>query len=233
MALRPIGRTGSTVDTEQRNDVAGTGFGDVHHFVGVHTHETAHRHLLGGGHVGNHVALLEGALVHADVGELAVAVVHELERVADERSVVFALEDDFGFVVVEVEGLVFNVGRAREVVDNAVKELLHANVLVGGTHEHRGDVEADGGFADGLLDEGLVDLVHTVLAFHGLFHDFIVVVGAAVDELFAVFVSLVDEFGRDFLFDHVVAVGAFEVVGLHFDEVDHALQSDCSEYRLL
>ena len=218
------GRTGGAVDTEQGNDIACTGFGDIHHFVGVHTHETAHGHLLTGGHVGNHVALLKGALVHADVGELAVAVVHQLERVADERSVVFGLQDNFGFVVVQVESLVFHVGRAGEVVDNAIEELLNADVLVGRTHEHGSDVQTDGGFTDGLLDEGLVDFIYTVLAFHGLFHNFVAVVSAAVDELGAVFVGLVHQFGRDFLFDHVVAVGAFEVVGLHFHQVNHALQ---------
>ena len=180
--------------------------------------------LLAGGHVGDHVALLEGTLVNTDVGELAIAVVHELECVADERCVVFGLQHDFGFVVVEVESLVFNFGRVREVVDNAVEELLDTNVLVSGTHEHRGHFEADGSLADGGLDEVLVDFVDAILAFHSLFHDFVAVVCAAVDQLFTVFVSLVNEFGRDFLFDHVVAVSAFEVVGLHFDEVDHALQ---------
>ncbi len=104
---------------------------------------------------------------------------------------------------------------------------------MGGTHEHRGDVETDGGFADGLLDEALVDFVDTVDAFHGLFHDFVAVVGAAVDEPGAVFVGLVNEFGRNFLFDQIFAVGAFEVVGLHFDEVDHALQLVFEAYRNL
>ena len=145
-------------------------------------------------------------------------------NVANERSVVFALENNFLFVVVDIESLVFDFGRIREVVDNAVEELLNADVLVSGAHEDRGEFEGNRLFADGLLEEILVDFIHAVLAFHSKFHDCVVVICAAVNELFTVFLSLILEFVRDVGDTDVVAVSAFEVVCLHFDKVDHALE---------
>ncbi|MPN22645.1 hypothetical protein SDC9_170028 [bioreactor metagenome] len=70
-------------DAEQRDDVAAGAFADVLHGVRVHADEAADLEALAGPGVVELVALLELALVDADVGELAVLAVLELEAQGD------------------------------------------------------------------------------------------------------------------------------------------------------
>ena len=100
----------------KRDDVAGLGLVDVFIVVGVHAHEAPDLDLLLVGRVEDDVALGDRALVDADVRQLAVAAVFELEREADERLRRVGLDDDLRFVVVLVERLVVDLGRVRQVV---------------------------------------------------------------------------------------------------------------------
>ena len=73
------------VDAEQRADVARAGLGDLFLVVGVHADEPADLDLLAVARVDDEVVLADLALVDADVGQLAVAAILELEREHDER----------------------------------------------------------------------------------------------------------------------------------------------------
>ncbi|MFM8475024.1 MAG: hypothetical protein ACKOEO_04420, partial [Planctomycetaceae bacterium] len=55
-----------------------------------------------------------------------------------------------GFAVVDGEFLA--IGRGREVANDGIERFLNAFVLVGGAHEHRGDLLSDVGFANDIPD---------------------------------------------------------------------------------
>ncbi len=81
------------------------------------------------------------ALVDAEVRELSVLVLLELEREADERLRRVGLDEDLRLAVVLVVALVEDLGRTREVVDDAVEQELDALVLDGGAAHHGGHLE--------------------------------------------------------------------------------------------
>ena len=66
---RAIGKRVATVavHTEERDDVARTGGGDVFHLIGVHADQTADLDLVARSQVVDERSLLELALVHANI----------------------------------------------------------------------------------------------------------------------------------------------------------------------
>ena len=139
------------LDAEQRDDVARLALGDVVHLVRVHADQARDLDLLLVGRaVEDEVALGDLALVDAHVGELTVAAVLELEREADERLVRVATRaTTFSSFVVLVVRLVVDLGRVRQVVDDAVEQQLHALVLERRAAHHRRHLERERRAADG------------------------------------------------------------------------------------
>ena len=82
------------LDAEEGHDVAVVALGDVLHGVGVHAHEAADLEALARARVVELGALLDVALVDADVGELAVLAVLELEAEGHGLLGRVGLEDD-------------------------------------------------------------------------------------------------------------------------------------------
>ncbi|WDT79542.1 MAG: hypothetical protein MPW14_20775 [Candidatus Manganitrophus sp.] len=144
------GVAGSAIDAEHRADVAGLGALDVLHFVGVHPDQPGDADLLSVRRVVDDIALAQLPLIDADIRQLAVASIVELEGEHDERLVGSALEDDFRFVVPLIVRLVRHLGRVGKVVADAVEQQLNALVLEGRAHHHRGELKAERRLADRL-----------------------------------------------------------------------------------
>ncbi len=169
--------------------------------------------------VGDLAPLGERALVDAQVRELPVAPVLELEGQHDEGLVGVAGERHLGLVLVEIDGVVGDLGGVGQVRRHAVEEELDRLVLVGGAHHHRRDLEVDGRLADGAND----DLRGDLLLQDGLGE----LVGEhrqGVEHLLARLLRLVDHVGRDVALEDLLAVRALEAEGPHLDEIDHALE---------
>ncbi|KAJ0162728.1 hypothetical protein CTA2_4081 [Colletotrichum tanaceti] len=215
------GVAGGAVDAEDGADLAGADLVDVLHLVGVHADDAGDADLLVGAGVEEVGALAELALVDADVGELAVVVLLELEGEADEGQRVVGHELDDGLVALLVEGLVLDLGRVGEVVADGVEHGLDTLVGEGGAHHDWGELEGDGGAADGGLD---LEVGRDLLVEEELGH-LVVDVGELLDELLAL---LLDKFvvvsGEDVGRADDGAAGALEVVSLLLDQVDDALE---------
>ena len=106
------------------------------------------------------LALLERALVDAQVGELAVAAVFELEGERHERLVGSDASTTFSSSFVEVDARCSRprAGSAGSAITPSSSE-LHALVLVGRAHEHRRQLERDRALADRVVDQLLGDLL--------------------------------------------------------------------------
>ncbi len=193
---------------------------DVLHLVRVHAHEPADLVAALGARVHDRGALLDRALVHADVRELAVAAVVELERERDELLVGVRLDHDLGLFVVEIDALVLDLVRRGQIQRHRVEKLLHALVLVRRAHEDRSQLEREHAFAHrgdhlGLGRVALEDRLHQLFREHR----------DRVEHLLARGVGFGLHLVGNRLLDHVDAHLALEVEGLHPDQVDHALEA--------
>jgi len=213
------------LDAEHRDDVARARLVDVLHLVGVHAHQAANLVLLAGAGVGDERVARELALIDAQVGELPVAAVLELEGEGDGGPVDVRLDDHLGLVVVEVDRLVDDLGRVGQEGDDRVEQLLDALVLVGRAHQHRGQLQADGALADSAADEVLGD----ALLEDGL-GQLVAEHRDRVEHLLAGGLGLLEHVLGDGAVDDELAAVALEAPGLHLDEVDDArelvLQAD-------
>src|SRR5690606_2525247 len=102
--------------------------------IGVHPHDAAEPFLTSGTLVVVRLALGNLALVNASVGQLAVLVVGDLERHADERSVGIGLE--FLLASISQETVVLDVGGGWQVAVDSIEQGLHPLVLESRTYEH-------------------------------------------------------------------------------------------------
>ena len=113
-----------------------------------------------------------------------------------------------------------DVERRRQVVDHSVQKHLHALVLERGAAEHRGEVDVEGGLADG----GLEPLLRDLFALEVVHHQLVVTLGEHLDHVSALgFGPVAHVFGHGHLLPldaHVVVVE----VGDHADEVDDAAE---------
>ena len=141
------------LDAEEGDDVARPGFGDLGHRVGVHADEAADLDLLARAGVDELLALAEGALVDADVGQLAVGPVLELEGQGDGLGGRVGGEDALRPAGVEVDGPVLDLRRIGQVVDDGVEKGLDALVPIGRADEDRDELAGQDALADGGPDE--------------------------------------------------------------------------------
>lgn len=214
------GVAGGAVDAKHGADLTGANLVDILHLVGVHAHDTGDADLLVGARVEEVGALPQGALVDADVGELAVVVLLELEGEADERQRVVGHQPGLSLTLRPVQGQVLDVGRVGEVVADGVEHGLDGLVGQGGTHQHGAELERDGRPPDGGLDllgrRGLLVQEHL--------SDLVIHVGQLLDELLALLLDELLQVVRDRVLDaDVHAAGTLGVDGLHVDQVDDAL----------
>ena len=144
---------GGDLEAHGRGDVAGEHLGDVLAVVGVHLQDAADALLLVLVRVVHVRARFERARVHPEVGELAdERVGHDLEGDGREGLVVVGAPGD-GLAVLGVDAFDRrDVERRGQVVDHRVQQHLHALVLERGAAEHRGEVDVEGGLADGRLE---------------------------------------------------------------------------------
>ena len=208
-----------TVDTEQSHDIARSGVVDVLHLVGMHAHQPSHLDPHPGPAVHDRAALGDPPLVHAQIGELTVAPILELEGQRHQRLLGVALDHHDLLVVVEIHGRVLDLCRIGEVEIHRVQERLYPLVLVGRAQEDRRQLHGEDPLAgrpnhqilgDALLEDGL----HQVVAEHG----------DRVQQLCARRLG-VDEHGLgDLLRDHLLPLATLEVEGLHLDEIHYALK---------
>src|SRR3954447_22536797 len=217
------------VDPEEGDDVARRAGIDVVHLIRVHADEARNLHLLAVALVDDEVALRDPALVDADISELPVAAVLELEREAHERLRLIARQNHLGLGVALIVRLFHDLLRIREVVDDAVEELLHALVLVGGAAEDRSELELERALADGAPDH----LHRRLLFLDEHLGQLVIEVGGRGDEIVPVLLALVEDVGRDVLDADGLAVLAVVIDGLHADEVDDALELVLGANRVL
>ena len=136
---------GGLLEPDGGHDVAGEDGLLVLAVVGVHLQEAADALLAVLGGVEHGGALLEGAGVDAEVGELAhVGVAHDLERQGRERRAVVGRALEL-LDALEVEaGDRRQVDGAGQVVDDGVEQGLHALVLERRAAQHGHDLVGDG-----------------------------------------------------------------------------------------
>ena len=164
--------------------------------------------------------------VDAEVGQFAdVGIGHHLEGEGAEGGLVVS-----GPLVLDVLGLALagrddaghrrHLQRRGQQLDDRVEQRLHALVLERGAAEDRRHLGVEAGAVQRLRDPLVRDLLLGQVGLHQL----VVVVGAGLDQLRAVFLGLLPEVVRHL--DRLV-LGA-ELVGpdqaLHLDQVDHALE---------
>ena len=158
------------------------------------------------------------ALVDAQVGELTVATVLELERQCHQRLVGIGGERDRGLVVGEIDARVLHLGGVGQIAGDGVEQRLHALVLVGRAQEDGRQLLGQRAPAHGLVDQLLGD----VLLEDGL-GELVGEQGDRIEHGLAGRLGLVLQVGRDLLGAHGLAAVAVEVERLHGDQVDHAL----------
>ncbi|KAF5048383.1 hypothetical protein DSECCO2_450710 [anaerobic digester metagenome] len=214
------GVSAGALDSEEGCDFAATDFSQVFHGGCMHANQAAYTELFLGPGVVELIALLHLALIHTNIGKLAVLTVLKLEGKNDGRQVIVSLENDLFLVLVQVKSLVHDIGRIGQVADNSIEQRLDALVLVCRAHEHRAEFETDGSFADGLLQQfnGYVVLKHG-------FHKLIGAHGNTVKQLFALGDGFCHEMGGNLSFTDLVCIRTgIEVQCLHGHQVDNAFQ---------
>ena len=208
------------LDADAGGDVAGEDGVFVDTIVGVHLEDAAHPLLVGGAGVEDLIALVELARVHPEVGEAAdVGVGHDLECQRRERLGVvgLALVGLTGAGVLTLDRR--HVERRRQEVDNGVEQGLDALVLERRAVEDRHEAVVQRAVAHGSLDLVLGDL----FVLEHLHHEVLVEVGERVEQLRAIHLGVVDEFGRNVdLVPAGAEIFALPHERLHLHEVDEA-----------
>ena len=211
---------GSAVDAEESGDLTASSLVDVLHRGGMHLDKTSDAEALSGAGVVQLVALLDLALVDADVCQLAELSILELEGKHDGRKIRIAGKLDLLLLVVQIQSVVVDIGRTGQIVDDCIEQGLDALVLVCRAHEDGAESERDGLLPDDLLDQLDGDILHE----HGL-HQLLAVHGDCVQHLLPLGLGLVHELGGDLGHAQALVVGTgVEVVRLHLDQVDDALE---------
>ena len=169
------------------------------------------------------VSPAERALVDAQVGELAVAAVLELERERDERLVRVGLEHDRfrSFVALEIERLVLDVGRARQVAHDGVEQQLHALVLVGRAEQHRRELPRER--SPWRIAWSISSAVTRSSSIASVSSSENIETASSISSRVGRGLGLRSSAGIS-ASTHVLAVVALEVERLHADEIDDALE---------
>ena len=212
---------GGVLQTHHGGDVAGVDGLNVLPVVGVHLQNPADALSLPLGGVEHGGAGVQHAGVHADEGQTAhIGVGGNLKGQGGEGGLVV------GGTLVLVAGVGVHaldggdVQGGGHVVHDGVQELLDPLVPVGGAAGHGDQQVLNGALAQGGPDHVRGD----GLILQGQHHELLVQVGAGVDELGPVLLGQVHHVLGDLLHPHVLALGVVIDVGLHFHQVNDALE---------
>ena len=160
----PVGKgvAGGAVDAEQGHDVSACRFADLLHLVGMHAHQAADAESLAAPAVVQLISLAHHSLVDADVGELSVLAVLQLESQGYKGLIRLRPQDDRLLVPVQVQGPVLNLRRRGQVADRPVQQRPHSHVFVGRADEHGGELLGQGSPANGIVDHLFAGLTFQV-----------------------------------------------------------------------
>mmetsp|Transcript_68574 Transcript_68574/g.163643 ORF Transcript_68574/g.163643 Transcript_68574/m.163643 type:complete len:345 (-) Transcript_68574:177-1211(-) len=186
----------------------------------MHPHQPRHLELLARVDVHHLLTLLDDALVDAQVRQLPELALLELESQGDEGLLARNLHLHLSLPVVDIEGEVLDLGRAREVVDNTIQQLLAPAVLVRGSHHHGHERQLEGSAADSvfqLLDSRL--LLHQELV-----ADDVVDVRQNLDQKCPLLLAELEHFRGDFILNNLLALLADVVRRLHRHQVHHTFK---------
>jgi len=215
---------GASLDAVERDDVACFGGRDLLAVLGVHTEHArdAHfPHLVA--RIEDGIAGRNRPLIDAEVRELPVLVLLQLERQADERLRRIRVDHDFLFALALIVRLVDDVGRTGEVVHDAVEEQLHALVLDRRSAHHGGHLESE----RCPTDRGAQLLHRDRLFVDELLGELVVDVGDVMNDGLARRGCGLCELRRDFFFANGLSVRPIEEEGFADNRVD-----DSPELRL-
>ncbi len=185
----------------------------------MHADEPSDLEFLAGSGVVEFVALLDLALVDANVGELSVLAVLELEPEGYGFFLLAHLELHRLLFLVEVEGDVLLLAGIRQELEYGVEQGLDALVLVRGTDHDRNELLGDDALADRIVDQ-----FFGRVAFEEGLGKFVREHAGGIEHRFAVLGRIGFQVFRDLGFADILSGGTVEVVGLHPDEVDAALE---------
>jgi len=186
----------------------------------VHTDDAAHLDLLARADVDDGGAPGDRALVDADVGELPVGAVLELEGERHDGLCRVAGERHGRLVLFHVQGRVLHIRGAGQQGADGIQEGLDGLVLVGRAHEHRRQLAADRPGAQGRDQQ----LPRDLPLLEGRLHELVGEHGRRLDHLRPLRRRFIAQLGGDFSGTHHLAVFSVEVQGLHVDEIDDALE---------
>ena len=194
--------------------------------VGVHHQQPADALGAAGLDVEDAAAFLELAGVDAEVSELAdVGVGHDLEGEGGEGSLVGG-----GALVLDVLGLALagrhdaghrrHLERRGQQLDDRVEQRLHALVLERGAAEDRGHLGVEAGPVQRLGDP----LVRNLFLGQVGLHQLVVVVGAGLDQLGAVFLGLLARSSGISIVSYSAPSSSVQISAFHLDQVDDAFE---------
>jgi len=170
-------------------------------------------------------ALFELAAVNANISQIAVLIVDDLEDQAAEGFVRIGMPLDGFFRVLHIvtdDG--GHVHRRREIVDHAVDQSLHAHIFQRRSGEHGVQLEADGGGAEGVAQF----LLGGFLGVEIFLHQVVICFGDFFDEIVPPFFVSLFFLGRNGLFEDALAailvVADGVIQGDPPDQVDHPLE---------
>ncbi|KAI6759110.1 hypothetical protein HG531_013871 [Fusarium graminearum] len=211
--------TRSTVDTKDGTDLTGTNLGDVLHLVRVHADNSRNSDLLISSGVEEVSTLAQLALVDADVGELTVVVLLELEGKTDKRKRVVGNQLNSLLILGLVQTSVLDLRGVRQVVTDSIEHGLNTLVSEGRAHHDRSESTSNSSAADSSLDLS----IRRLLLLKVQFGNFVIDIGKLLNQGLALLLGKVLERARNLVGDaNLGTTGTFKVHSLHVDQVDNA-----------
>ena len=207
-------------EADRGGDIARVDLLDLHPLIGMHLQDAADAFLFALGGVVNVRAGFDRSGIHAEIRELPdKRVRHDLEGERCERRVVRAFAGDrIAFFVRAFDRR--NIRRRGHVLDDRVKEFLHALILVGGTAADR-DRPA---FAGRPPEDRLELFFRRLFPVEIHHHQIVVKIADLFNEFLTVFLGLVRHIRRDRHQGDIIALFIIIDVCLHLKEIDDPLE---------
>ena len=213
--------SGGILEAHSSSDIAAVNPIDFLTVVGVHLEDTADTLFLALSGVEHIRAGLKHTGVHTEECQLAdVRIGHNLECQRGERLLIagrtVVLLASVGIHALDGR----NVRRSGHVVNHSIQQGLNALVAIGSAADHRHHVAGNGSLADDLLDI----LFGDILTAEVLLHEFVILLGASLQQFLAIFFSHVLHVIRNGNLIRDFAEIVFINDGFHLHEVDDALE---------
>ena len=214
--------TGSCIlKTYASSDIAGVASLDILSVVGVHLKDTTHSFRVVLSCIEHSSTCVNSTRINSEVAELTnEGVSCNLECKCSERFSIGC--DSLGLLTcIGVNTLDRrNIERRGHIINNSVKKLLNALVLIRSTAGYGNKLVSDAAFTDALLDL----VCGKLFTLKVLFHDCVVHFSSSLDELLTVFVSHVNHVSGNILYSDILAKVIVIHVCLHFNQVNDTLK---------